>query len=145
MFEEAPIPKKIRDPDSSFSGWWDLMQVIFLLYVAYAVPIRVGFSVDVKTGSIWFLIGVVIDIYFIVDLFMNFRTAYWKENGMLEVDPRSITINYLKCVCNLLTQPVRLCLCVLSDLFTGPVRFSDLGLQSIYSVGPGRPGAVKRP
>jgi Ca2+-binding EF-hand superfamily protein len=96
MFEEAPIPKKIRDPDSSFSGWWDLCQVIFLMYVAYAVPIRVGFSVDVETGSIWFLIGVVIDIYFIVDLFMNFRTAYWKENGMLEVDPRAITINYLK-------------------------------------------------
>ena len=27
MFEETPVPKRIRDPDSAFSGYWDMTQV----------------------------------------------------------------------------------------------------------------------
>jgi len=33
MFEEKPVPKWIRDPDSTFSGYWDVAQIFFLLYI----------------------------------------------------------------------------------------------------------------
>ena len=54
MFEDAPVPKKIRDPDSSFSVYWDLFQIFFLVYVAYAVPARVGFQIELENWKFWF-------------------------------------------------------------------------------------------
>jgi hypothetical protein len=96
MFEEQPIPKGIRDPDSTFSGWWDLGQIIFLLYISWAVPLRVGLSIDVANWSFWFFFELIVDVYFWIDLVLNFRTAYWAQNGTLEVDPREIKWHYLK-------------------------------------------------
>ena len=47
-YELVPLPKYIRDPDSGFSAVWDLMQVVFLLYVSVIVPLRAGFEVEVR-------------------------------------------------------------------------------------------------
>eukprot|EP01052_Picozoa_sp_SAG31_P015667 SAG31_NODE_1013_length_10376_cov_9.342220_6_plen_224_part_00 len=67
--------------------------------MAYVVPVRVGFSIEggnCKDPTFWFFFDAIVDIYFISDLVLNFRTAYWAPNGMLETDPRAITMNYLK-------------------------------------------------
>jgi hypothetical protein len=32
----------VRHPDSSFSGWWDMLQIVALLYVSGFVPFRVS-------------------------------------------------------------------------------------------------------
>jgi hypothetical protein len=118
MFEEKPVPKWIRDPDSTLSGYWDLAQIFFLLYITWTVPLRVGLSMDVVDWGFWFFFemararpgrlsalrvlhskyslyesfimgragrltvrngfrcGQVVDIYFWIDLVLNFRTGY---------------------------------------------------------------------
>ena len=54
-FGEPPIPKYIRDPESSFSVCWDLLQIVFLLYVSITVPYRACFGVEIPfMSSTWF-------------------------------------------------------------------------------------------
>eukprot|EP01043_Picozoa_sp_COSAG02_P023529 COSAG02_NODE_1260_length_13563_cov_28.883764_3_plen_1060_part_00 len=95
-FAEVPIPKYIRDPDSLFSGFWDLLQLVMLLLVCYYVPLRTGFGVTVELWSYDFWQDAVIDIYFIIDIVIQFRTAYWSRSGVLVTDTRKIRNNYLK-------------------------------------------------
>jgi|EP01047_Picozoa_sp_COSAG01_P037039 hypothetical protein len=97
LFEHKNIPAGMRDPDSAFSCGWDIIQVFALLYVTAVVPIRVGFSEEPKPGANFaFMLDVVVDLYFIIDLFLSFRTAVWLNSGALEVDRNEITRIYLK-------------------------------------------------
>ena len=43
LYALRPLPRWIRDPDSSFSAIWDLTSVVLLLYVSVTVPLRAGF------------------------------------------------------------------------------------------------------
>ena len=70
--------------------------MIFLLYVAYAVPVRTAFEITVEVGSLWFVVDAFIDVYFILDVVLGFRTAVVLPNGMLEVDRWLIAKNYVR-------------------------------------------------
>ena len=95
-FETEPLPKWIRDPDSSFSSVWDLMQVVMLLYVAMLVPLRTGFDVEIPLWSAGFFIDLVVDVYFIMDVVFNFRLSYYNRDGTREDRPSKIAANYLR-------------------------------------------------
>ena len=101
LFEQKPIPKYIRDPDSSFSQKWDLAQVVALLYVTVMVPMRSGFVdrlgdslVQVESGDVGWWTDLIIDLYFFADLGLTFRTGYWLGEGVIEVRPLAIAKNY---------------------------------------------------
>ena len=47
LYEQQPLPRLIRDPESSFSGYWDFSSVAFLLYVCFATPVRACFGVSI--------------------------------------------------------------------------------------------------
>jgi hypothetical protein len=96
MFEENPVPKGIRDPDSAFSGYWDITQIFLLLYVSAAVPTRIGFDETVTTYGALYFWDLHVDLFFILDVFLSFRTAYWNENGTLEVQASVIRSAYLR-------------------------------------------------
>ena len=95
-FESTQVPGYIRDPDSTFSEKWDIAQIIFLLYVAYAVPLRTAFSVEVAAPTFWFWVDLSCDIYFICDCILSFRTAFWNAAGQLEVGTGEIARYYFK-------------------------------------------------
>eukprot|EP01048_Picozoa_sp_COSAG05_P014941 COSAG05_NODE_1744_length_4158_cov_8.451589_2_plen_249_part_00 len=95
-FESTQVPGNIRDPDSSFSEKWDVAQIVFLLYVAYAVPLRTAFSIEVTVPEFWFFVDVCCDIYFICDCVLGFRTAFWNAAGQLEVGTGEIARYYMK-------------------------------------------------
>ena len=95
-FEDNPLPKWIRDPESSFSAAWDITQLVFLVYVSFSVPFRACFSVDLEFGSGMFWFDSIVDLYFIVDLVLNFRTSYRKPDGTHEEMPRAIADHYLR-------------------------------------------------
>ena len=97
FFALDPLPRWIRDPESKFSAIWDIVQLFLLFYVAFTVPYRVCFEIDVPFASTWFWIDNFVDIYFIADLALQFRTAYYDEaRHKREDQPREIAINYLK-------------------------------------------------
>ena len=60
------------------------------------MPLRAGLSMDVVNWGFWFFFEMIVDIYFWIDLVLNFRTGYWRSNGTLEVDPLNIKWNYIK-------------------------------------------------
>ena len=93
---EARATKCFLRPESNIRSVWDLIQVLLLLYVLVVVPLRIGFGLEVKFGSTAFWLDVGIDAYFIVDIAMNFRTAYYNSHGVLEIRSSEIARSYMR-------------------------------------------------
>lgn len=67
-----------------------------MLYISVAVPVRVGFEVNVDLWTPTFFIDAAVDVYFVTDLILNFRTAYYTRGGIREDRPSAIRRNYLR-------------------------------------------------
>lgn len=65
-------------PDSSFKIVWNLIIVVLLIYTATFVPFRVSFLGD-DTLAIYVL-DVLTDILFGIDIVVNFMSAYEKSD-----------------------------------------------------------------
>lgn len=83
-------------PTSSFRGNWDLVQAVLLMYIAVCLPYRLGFDDNVVLWSFWFFFDLAVDIYFIADLFLNFRTAVVTADGELVYRPKDVAKEYMK-------------------------------------------------
>jgi hypothetical protein len=55
--------------------FWDVLQVVLILYVAIAVPYRIWNSIDPRPWEFTFVVDVFVDIFFILDIALNFNTA----------------------------------------------------------------------
>ena len=66
--------------------------------MAISIPIRIAFSSDVfiPLGSFWFFFELAVDLFFMVDIGLNFLTGYHNNEGMLEIDRRQIAQLYLR-------------------------------------------------
>jgi hypothetical protein len=88
------------NPDSNKRLVWDVLLVFLLLYVACIVPTRIAFDTSVELGSglFWFESGV--DMFFICDIVLNFRTSVIiaGESGQVRRvdDKRFIAMVYIK-------------------------------------------------
>ena len=96
LFAKEVLPNLIRHPDSSFTRWWDLLQVFFIAWVAFVMPYRMGFDVSVDLDQFSFWVDTLIDTFFIIDVVLTFRTAYVLPTGFLETRSREIAVNYLR-------------------------------------------------
>ena len=61
-----------------------------------ALPYRIGFSDDVLLWSGWFFFDAAVDVYFIADLVLNFRTAVVTREGQLLYKQADIARDYIK-------------------------------------------------
>ena len=109
------------DPDCAFRQAWDVAQVVILLYMAVSLPITgasfsspprsrpcfppphaclgcaVGFSLpEPPLGSVNFWIQLLIDLYFVVDIYLSFVTCIYDEHGGLVTDRREIFAAYVQ-------------------------------------------------
>ncbi|OMJ89986.1 hypothetical protein SteCoe_7775 [Stentor coeruleus] len=81
--------------DSKFLKYWNFFLTIFILYVVIIMPIRVAFYENVYWDFMT-VIDTVIDIFFILDIIVNFISSY-KDNEQNEIcDMKKIVIHYLK-------------------------------------------------
>lgn len=95
---EEQIAKRMRcflRPDKAFRKQWDLVQVVMLLYVATMVPLRIGFNMEAEPWTLSFVIEAIVDAYFVVDIGIQFRSAYF-ENKQLVVDTGKIARRYAR-------------------------------------------------
>lgn len=74
-------------PTTRGKATWDMFIIALVLYNAIFLPVDVAFSI---VGPVWGAIDWVIDGLFIVDIFINFRTARFDEHGELVADARNI-------------------------------------------------------
>jgi hypothetical protein len=85
---------RLLHPQEPFILTWQFIVGIGILYSIIVVPLRLGFDYD-ATGS-WYLLEFIIDGFFMIDIVLNFRTAFFNEERLLVFDPRVIFWRYAK-------------------------------------------------
>jgi hypothetical protein len=68
-------------PDNKLKNKWDLWVVLLLSYTALIVPVRVCF-ID-ETSAPIFILDLVIDISFFLDIVLTFFTAYTEKGALV--------------------------------------------------------------
>ena len=93
---EVDAPTHIRRPESTFSMFWDLTQMVLLMYVSFTVTLTIGFDLRDNTPDQWmFWVEVVVDVYFLVDLVLQFFTSHIDSRGIEIVQVKAIAMNYV--------------------------------------------------
>ena len=85
----------IVDPMGTFRKRWDIAQVVLLAYVTAAVPYRIGFDHDTHPWEFFFVLDLFVDVYFLLDIALSFRTAFYNHQGDLEYYPGQIIKHYV--------------------------------------------------
>lgn len=89
--------RRIILPNSRTRTIWDSLQILFVVYVALVLPFRLGFSVVPEVGSVGWWLELIVDLYFMVDIVLNFRFfAYEDHDRSVIDDPRKIRRHYLR-------------------------------------------------
>eukprot|EP01043_Picozoa_sp_COSAG02_P017537 COSAG02_NODE_796_length_17128_cov_176.587586_8_plen_645_part_00 len=83
-------------PDSDARHRWDILQLPLLIYVAVAIPYRIGFSHDTSPWEALFIFDIFVDLFFVIDIGVSFRTAVWNKHGELDYLPAKISQQYIK-------------------------------------------------
>lgn len=86
----------IINPMGTFRKRWDIGQVVLLTYVTFSVPYRIGFDHDTHPWEFWFVFDLLVDVYFIIDICLSFRTAFHNALGDLEYYPGQIIKHYMQ-------------------------------------------------
>ena len=92
------LPKYIIHPYANWRIIWDWLVLCFILYNAIMVPLQLAFSDQISTTANQYL-SALSDFWFIVDIFVNFRTAYFIRvcgNDILVDDSMDIAATYIK-------------------------------------------------
>lgn len=85
--------KTIFSPRSTFKHWWDALIVLLTIAAAIEIPLNVVFGYEQKGLVFW--LDLAISAAFIIDIAINFRTAYVNA-GKEITDPKKITSRYLR-------------------------------------------------
>ncbi|XP_069490571.1 voltage-gated delayed rectifier potassium channel KCNH4 [Ambystoma mexicanum] len=83
---------------SIFKALWDWLILLATFYVAVTVPYNVCFTgTDESVAAARSTIGsdIAVEMLFILDIILNFRTTYVSQSGQVVYDTRSICIHYL--------------------------------------------------
>ena len=83
-------------PNSRFRQRWDIFQACLLVYVAISVPYRVCFDDAAEVWGFFFCVDVMLDIYFLLDVFLNFRTAIITRDGEVVYEHKAVALRYLR-------------------------------------------------
>ena len=72
-------------PDSDPKRWWDLVTLLLFAYCAVEMPLRCAFTLDINLHVLHWLrtIAGVVDVLFIVDLWVSARTAFVEEGQVV--------------------------------------------------------------
>ncbi|XP_029450541.1 potassium voltage-gated channel subfamily H member 3 [Rhinatrema bivittatum] len=85
----------------TFKAGWDCLILLATLYVAVTVPYSVCFSTSKDEGLPSSTRGppsicdLAVEILFIVDIILNFRTTFVSKSGQVVFEPRSIFLHYI--------------------------------------------------
>jgi hypothetical protein len=85
----------VISPTSSFRTKWDVTFLIFITYNLMDIPFRVAFEVEVEMWGPLDIFNLLIDLFFLVDVILNFRTGFFKD-GIYVTDKKEIAKTYLK-------------------------------------------------
>mmetsp|Transcript_37640 Transcript_37640/g.86975 ORF Transcript_37640/g.86975 Transcript_37640/m.86975 type:complete len:666 (-) Transcript_37640:80-2077(-) len=94
--EEAP-PQCMVSFRSSKRLIWDAFLTLLLIYIAMILPFRLAFYEQVDgVDSLFGILELVIDICFVVDIFLTFRTSFSDEEGEEVFDWTKVMVHYVR-------------------------------------------------
>ena len=106
----------VLHPESRFRSGWNVALAFFILYCGIAVPLEIAFETDmvremctdpynphgplIVRGECtqflqWFWLNFIVDVWFIADIYLNFRTGFMHE-GHFVADDWLVAKAYLK-------------------------------------------------
>jgi len=88
------MPGFVIHPFNPVKSAWDASTAIWIVYSAIMVPYRMAFGLEAHGGELMF--DKFVDMCFMTDIVLAFRTAYYPEEGELVTDPGMIASTYLK-------------------------------------------------
>ncbi|XP_072532582.1 voltage-gated delayed rectifier potassium channel KCNH8 [Salminus brasiliensis] len=80
---------------STFKAGWDWLILLATFYVAVTVPYNVCFIGDDDLTRSTTVSDIAVEILFIIDIVLSFRTTYVSKSGQVIFDARQICIHYL--------------------------------------------------
>ncbi|GMI06393.1 hypothetical protein TrRE_jg6801 [Triparma retinervis] len=86
--------KFLIHPDSRYRLWWDMITAFYVVYLIWLVPFSIGFEQWYPNSGMKSF-NVLIDIWFIFDVILNFRTGY-VDHGVMVMDQKKIMKKYLQ-------------------------------------------------
>lgn len=92
---QVELPPLIVNPVSIKKTLWNTSLVFLIMFLAITVPYRIAFEENAASQA-WVFTDISIDFLFIIDVVLNFLTAYEDENGVLVVEKTKIAKVYLK-------------------------------------------------
>ena len=58
------------------SRWyWDIIVVVLLIFTVIVLPVSIAFYSEDQTEPVWLSLNAIIDVLFITDIIINFRTG----------------------------------------------------------------------
>jgi hypothetical protein len=99
ILTSSEIPEEIMRrwifvPSSQRKIMWDLLLGAIIVYSVLVITYRFSFNVDPDTSMT--AVDGCVDVLFLVDMIVSFRTAFLDADGVLNTLPWDITRNYLK-------------------------------------------------
>ena len=80
--------------DCNFKQFWNVMLILMLLLTAVITPIRLCLIDDEDVES-WYPWDVIFDIFFSMDIIVNFLSAFYDSNNQLVFRFKDIIVKYL--------------------------------------------------
>lgn len=74
---------------------WDLLIIFLALYNCILIPLNLAFTKELTDSPVMNIIERIIDVLFIGDIVLNFRTTYINPSTNIEIiDPVKVAKNY---------------------------------------------------
>lgn len=83
-------------PNDYFKVKWDMVIMVFSLFNCIFVPISVAFQPKELETQLFDILNYIIDSFFLIDIFIAFRTVYIDEQGQEETRYYYIARHYVK-------------------------------------------------
>ena len=75
--------------DSKYLHMWEAFTMILVFYVVFMVPVMIGFRWEPPgSPALLFWVGLLVDVFFLIDVCVNFSTSFLDEATKEVVDDR---------------------------------------------------------
>jgi CRP-like cAMP-binding protein len=99
MFSTTQL-RRILLPYGRFRRWWDALTLILVMYTAISLPLVICFANPLEAATspsqtFFQVVDVFTDVIFMIDLSVNFHTAFVTKDAVLEINKSVIAKHYL--------------------------------------------------
>ena len=87
---------RMLHPCEPFKQQWDRVLAAVLIYSLLIIPYRTCLNLPAAAFSVMWWIDLGVDIYFLIDICLTFRTGFIDKNGNFVTKPWRVAVDYLK-------------------------------------------------